>query len=271
MASVSAALLWSTPALLLLTAVAAAAPPADIKAYCAGKWADYTMQVYCIEREEQAQRRLAAGVSDQQIWARCYYKWDAWTMVAYCIDQEDKAKARILGTAPPQMPASPPTPQRPTTATPTPAPPAVSTHDVDVEGVRACLALKEALDTYLASGYLPGLKGRLFNVASQGARSNDPYLRNAMSRLSSSSTSDELITWMRVTTDVCVNRTAQGPSTTIYAPAAPTPSVETPRPAAKPLTHEEVDRQTKRATEQSGAKKCETKVYGGGAAVTVCD
>jgi hypothetical protein len=28
---------------------------------------------------------------------------------------------------------------------------------------------------------------------------------------------------------------------------------------------------TKRATEKTGAKKCETKVYGGGAAVTVCE
>ncbi len=62
--------------------------------------------------------------------------------------------------------------------------PAIGQEISDIEGARACLALKDALDIFLVSGYVPGLRGRLFSVASQGARSNDAYLRNAMSRLS---------------------------------------------------------------------------------------
>jgi hypothetical protein len=240
-----------------------AAPPADIKAYCAGKWAEYSMQAYCIGQEEQAQRKLAAGVSDQQIWVRCYQKWDAWTMVAYCVGQEENAKTKVQGTPAPSMPS----PQAPPTAT-TPSPTPSTTRDT--EGVKACFALKDALDVYLASGYMPGLRGRLFSVATQGARSTDPYLRNAMSRLSTSSTSDEMVTWMRITADVCVNRTAR-PSTTIFGPATAPPPPDAPRAPAAPVTKDELDTMTKRATEQSGAKKCETKTYGGGAAVTVCD
>jgi hypothetical protein len=94
--------------ILLSAGSASAAPPTDIKAYCASKWAEYTMQAYCIEREELAQRKLGAGVSDQQIWARCYQKWDAWTMVAYCVEQEEKAKAKVLGTPAPPPRVAPP-------------------------------------------------------------------------------------------------------------------------------------------------------------------
>jgi len=43
------------------------------------------------------------------------------------------------------------------------------------------------------------------------------------------------------------------------------------RGPSAPLTAEEIEQQTKRATEQTGSKKCETKTYGGGAAVTVCE
>lgn len=49
----------------------------------------------------------------------------------------------------------------------------------------------------------------------------------------SSNTADELVTWMKVTVDVCVNRTARGPSTTIFqAPPAPSPTPTACRPRA---------------------------------------
>lgn len=68
----------------------------------------------------------------------------------------------------------------------------------------------------------------------------------------------------------CMNTVLRGPATTIHAPRVTAPTLDPPRAPAKPLTREEVEQQTKRATEQSGSK-CQTKTYGGGAAVTVCD
>jgi hypothetical protein len=63
----------------------------------------------------------------------------------------------------------------------------------------------------------------------------------------------------------------RAPSTIIFGPVLPPPTVDPPRPPAKPITTEEADAMTKRAKEQNGAKQCETKIYGGGAAVTVCE
>jgi hypothetical protein len=77
-----------------------------------------------------------------------------------------------------------------------------------------------------------------------------------------------------VTIDICVNRTAQ-PSTIILGPgpattSRPVPATEPP-PPAKAITPQEAEAMTKRAAEKTGAQKCETKVYGGGAAVTGCE
>ena len=67
------------------------------------------------------------------------------------------------------------------------------------------------------------------------------------------------------------NTVLAGPSTTIFGPSSSPAYVDPPRPPAAPVTPREAETMTKRAKEQSGGKKCETKVYGGGAAVTVCD
>ena len=74
------------PALVLVSVVvvatlgavstgAQAAPPTDVKVYCASKWTDYSMQAFCIKQEQAAQTRLSRGVDDQAIWSRCYHKW----------------------------------------------------------------------------------------------------------------------------------------------------------------------------------------------------
>jgi len=68
----------------------------------------------------------------------------------------------------------------------------------------------------------------------------------------------------------CRNTVLAGPSTTILGPASSSATVDPPRAPAKPITPQEAGTMTKRATEQGG-KKCETKIFGGGAAVTVCD
>jgi hypothetical protein len=70
----------------------------------------------------------------------------------------------------------------------------------------------------------------------------------------------------------CRNTVLKGPSTVIFgARGASAPAVDPPRPPALPLTPAELEAQTNRAKEQSGGRKCETKTYGGGAVVTVCD
>ena len=119
------------------------------------------------------------------------------------------------------------------------------------------------------------LQARLFKVRDLAARSSDVYLRHAVSNLPMSRSVDQLITWTKVTIDICANRTAQ-PSTIILGPgpattSRPAPATEAPAPPAKAITPQEAEAMTKRAAEKTGAKKCETKVYGGGAAVTVCE
>jgi hypothetical protein len=76
----------------------------------------------------------------------------------------------------------------------------------DPQGVKACLALNDAFKIFLHSGYFPGLRERMSEAAGIAATSNDPCLRNAASNLASAKTTDELITWLKVTTGVCVNR-----------------------------------------------------------------
>jgi hypothetical protein len=60
------------------------------------------------------------------------------------------------------------------------------------------------------------------------------------------------------------------PIATTPASLTPAPAVESTAPA-KTITPQEADEMAKRASKQSGGAKCETKVYGGGAAVTVCE
>jgi hypothetical protein len=140
----------------------------------------------------------------------------------------------------------------------------------DPQGLKACLAFKDALDIFLKSGYFPGLRHRISEAAGIAAGSNDAYLRNATSTLAAAKTADELMTWLKITTDVCVNRTlTTSPTTVLQAPRAPT--IDPPRLPAPPITPAEAARQTERAAEQSGSKTCQTKTYGGGAAVTVCE
>jgi hypothetical protein len=76
-----------------------AAPPADIKAYCASKWSEYSMQAYCVRQEQSAQATLARGVDDQAIWALCYQKWDSWQMVAPIAFARNRARRRAFRVA----------------------------------------------------------------------------------------------------------------------------------------------------------------------------
>jgi len=241
-------------AALLTVSPTFAAPPPDIKAYCAGKWAEYRMQAFCIDQEQAAQRRLSRGVSDQEIWTRCYHKWDSWQMVDFCVKDEEKAKAKVLGTpAPRPTPAAPsiPAPSAPTS----PLSPAVAPAEPQVnrEALATCAEFARVgqrfLDGATTSTYQ--VEAELRSVYRLAERSGDRLLQQktgaAISAIGSGGGPRGTV---RDVLDYCLGL-ARGP--------------------AKPLTAEEIEQQTRRATEQSGGKKCETKVYGGGAAVTVCE
>ena len=89
-AAIPALVLVSVVVVATLGAVstgAQAAPPTDVKVYCASKWTDYSMQAFCIKQEQAAQTRLSRGVDDQAIWSRCYHKWDSWEMVDFGVGQ----------------------------------------------------------------------------------------------------------------------------------------------------------------------------------------
>ena len=69
-AAIPALVLVSVVVVATLGAVstgAQAAPPTDVKVYCASKWTDYSMQAFCIKQEQAAQTRLSRGVDDQAI------------------------------------------------------------------------------------------------------------------------------------------------------------------------------------------------------------
>jgi hypothetical protein len=93
----------------------------------------------------------------------------------------------------------------------------------DAEGVRTCVAFKDALEAFSYSGYVPGLRTRLRDVARKGVLSQDAYLRNATAQLSRAG-DDELMTWMRVITDICLNRTLSTGTVVIQAPPVPQPT-----------------------------------------------
>jgi hypothetical protein len=81
---------------------------------------------------------------------------------------------------------------------------------------------------------------------------------------------------MRVTGDVCANRTARGPATTVIQaptpPPGPNPNPLLPTPPSRPVPEQQADQQLKRVLERKGAPnaKCTKKQYGGGW-VTVCE
>jgi hypothetical protein len=104
----------------------------------------------------------------------------------------------------------------------------------DPAGVQACVELKSAFDIFLASGYLPGLRQRFRGVATIAAGSSDPYLRNATSKLATSRDDQELLTWVKIVVDVCVNRSLQLPGTTVFQALPPPTPAPAPLPPAPP-------------------------------------
>jgi len=200
---------------------------------------------------------------------------------------------------------------------------------LDADGLAACTEVSNAADRLLASRYVPGFIASLRSAADRGARSTDPYVRNAAQRLRVT-TFDEAVPAVKIFMQACVERVAQKPNVQVWGPTAappaapaipPTPAPPTQQggligtldrasgsverltnrlrdfnqemqratgtpaapvtptvtaPPAKPapmLTSEEAERQAKRAAERNGQPnaKCTTKMYGGGAAVTVCE
>lgn len=268
-------------AALLTVSPTFAAPPTDIKAYCAGKWAEYRMQAFCIDQEQAAQRRLSPGVGDQAIWARCYQKWDSWQMVDFCVKDEEKAKAKIGGAQPvtPSVPLAP----TPSQVAPVPpmAPPVVAAPDYDRVAVETCgeflTGAKRIADGVASSPFQIELEMR--SVYARAERSTDRLLQQKAGALVREAANFPKVRsaapFMAAVNDFagyCRNTVLKGPGTVIFGPTgAPAPAVDPPRPPARPITTQEAEAMTKRAIEQSGGKKCETKVYGGGAAVTVCD
>ena len=222
--------------IIAAAAVAEAAPPTDVRAYCASKWTEYTMQAYCVDREQVAQRNLTRP-KDDVVYSRCWKKWDSWTMVDYCVRQEETAKARLQGggtAAPPAV--SGPAPTAGVT-------PAGANRDL----VFACSEFAKA-GQHLVDGATRStfqLNAELRPAYDAAERSGDNFLRQKIGAVmgGSSRAVPEVLNYC--------DRTLRGPST--------------------PLTQQEIDAQTKRAAGQTGAKKCETKSYGGGAAVTVCE
>ena len=200
---------------------------------------------------------------------------------------------------------------------------------LDADGLAACTEVSNAADRLLASRYVPGFIASLRSAADRGARSTDPYVRNAAQRLRVT-TFDEAVPAVKIFMQACVERVAQKPNVQVWGPTAappaapaipPTPAPPTQQggligtldrasgsverltnrlrdfnqemqratgtpaapvtptvtaPSAKPapmVTSEEAERQAKRAAERNGQPnaKCTTKMYGGGAAVTVCE
>jgi hypothetical protein len=259
----------------------AAAPPSDIKAYCAGQWAEYRMQAYCIEKEESARQKLANGVNDQAIWARCHHKWDSWRMAAYCVEREEEAKAKVEG----RQHTPPPTPLVPQQVRPPALPPAAAVQpavpDYDQIAVATCgeflTGAKRIADGVASSPFQMELEMRSVYRRAEG--STDRLLQQKAGALVREAVNlprvKSATPFLAAVNDFagyCRNTVLRGPATVIFGPTgSPAPTIDHPRPPAKPITQEEAEAMTKRATEHGGGKKCETKVYGGGAAVTVCE
>jgi hypothetical protein len=261
-------------AVFLVPARPSAAPPNDIKAYCATKWTEYSMQAHCVRQEEAAQAKLSRGVDDQGIWTRCWHKWDSWSMVEHCVRQEQGAKANLGGRSAPPPPTSPPAPPTPSAAPiPSPAP------AYDRQAVETCsqflTGAKRIADGVAGSSY--GIELEMRSVYSRAEQSSDRILQQkagALVReaqaLPSARSTTSMMAAVNDFAGYCRNTVLAGPSTVIFGPTSPPSTIDPPQPPAKPITPQEAETMTKRATEQGG-KKCETKVYGGGAAVTVCE
>jgi len=66
-----------------------------IQSSCEQKWgSDYSMVKYCIDKQEDAKRKVSARSG--AIRTRCEQKWGAdYSMVEYCIDKQTTAKGKI--------------------------------------------------------------------------------------------------------------------------------------------------------------------------------
>jgi hypothetical protein len=266
--------------LLVLPAAVFAAPPDDLKAYCAGKWPDsYRMQLYCVNEETRSRASVGQWAStDAGIYSRCWNKWDSWRMVAYCGDQERQARSTLGAPAAPVPPPAPP----PSPAPATPLAPATSGVNVtpDHDAIDACRMLLKAIDRFLTYQSLIGLRRDVREVVDRAFRSPDAYVRNAASILSAAANSDSVADAAKTFLVTCehrvvpraqsdlMNKQAEIEDAARRARAAP----PEPQKPSRPISSAEAEQQLKGVLERSDAAdaKCRQKQYGAGW-VTVCE
>src|SRR3989442_10835978 len=160
-------------------------------------------------------------------------------MVDYCVRQEEAAKAKVQGgsavTAPQVTPRQPPVGGAPSAPAPN--------RDLVLACGEFARAGQHLVEGVTRSTYQ--LNAELRPAYDAAERSGDSFLRQKIGAVMSGSAP--------AVTEV-LNYCARAV-----------------RGSSIPLTQQEIEAQTKRATDQTGAKKCETKAYSGGAAGTLCE
>src|SRR5437773_1647449 len=94
---------------------------------------------------------------------------------------------------------------------------------LDADGLAACTEVSNAADRLLASRYVPGFIASLRSAADRGARSTDPYVRNAAQRLRVT-TFDEAVPAVKIFMQACAERVAQKPNVQVWGPTAAPPA-----------------------------------------------
>jgi hypothetical protein len=129
--------LLATVWLLLPPALARAAPPEDIAAYCRTTYPQLQFQVRCLNVENAAAERVsrAASAADSDIFGRCLAASISWASMEACLAQSARGvplggvpgmtnpptAAVIPSTSPDSLGGAPPGPRSPDAALPTPA------------------------------------------------------------------------------------------------------------------------------------------------------